>query len=329
VNLILEVSDTGIGVPKDQQDHIFGAFSQVAGQSTRKFGGTGLGLAITKRLTEMMRGNISLQSEPGKGSVFRFVFPNIVITELAESSSVARDGAGDLSQFAPSTILVADDVPLNRTLVAGYFEGTPHRLLQATNGLEAIEMARMHRPDVVLMDMRMPELDGYEATRRLKGDPETRNIPVIAVTASSFREEEARARQICNGFIRKPFNRAELIAELKNFLKLAGPGETPAGAAPATTLREAPISAEALARRPALLSKLRHEEQTIWPGLIKTKDMDEVEQFARRLSEVAAQGEWSALRAYAENLNTQVQEFDVARLPRTLEEFRNLIHSLP
>ena len=89
VNLILEVSDTGIGIPKEQQEHIFGAFSQVAGQSTRKFGGTGLGLTITKRLTEMMHGVITVQSEPGKGSTFRFTFPNVAITELAESDAIA------------------------------------------------------------------------------------------------------------------------------------------------------------------------------------------------------------------------------------------------
>src|SRR5207302_1017814 len=135
VNLILEISDTGIGIPKDQQESIFGAFSQVSGQSTRKFGGTGLGLTITKRLTEMMHGTITVQSEPGQGSTFRFVFPNVAITELAESSAMVRDGEGDFSQFAPATILVADDVALNRALLTGYFEGTAHTLITATNGL--------------------------------------------------------------------------------------------------------------------------------------------------------------------------------------------------
>ena len=170
MNLILEVEDTGIGIPKDQQETIFGAFSQVSGQSTRKFGGTGLGLTITKRLTEMMHGVITVRSEPGKGSTFRFVFPNVAITELAETSAVATDGEGDFTQFAPATILVADDVALNRALLTGYFEGTAHKLITATNGLEALEQAEQHRPDVILMDMRMPELDGHETTTRLKAN---------------------------------------------------------------------------------------------------------------------------------------------------------------
>ena len=117
---------------------------------------------------------------------------------------------------------------------------------------------------MILMDMRMPELDGHETTKRLKANPALKHIPVIAVTASSFREEEARARKICDGFIRKPFNRAELIAELKRFLKPAAAprsheleprSEKPPPSAAASALP----SAEALARRPELLAKLREQ----------------------------------------------------------------------
>ncbi|MGH7972508.1 MAG: ATP-binding protein, partial [Limisphaerales bacterium] len=302
VSLVLEVSDTGIGIPQDQQEHIFGAFAQVAGQSTRKFGGTGLGLTITKRLTEMMHGNISLESEPGKGSTFRFFFPEVAITELAQADAVVTDGEGDFTQFAPATILVADDVALNRQLVAGYFEGTGHKLITAVNGREAVEQARKHRPDVILMDMRMPELDGYEATKRLKANPELKPIPVIAVTASSFREEEARARKACDGFIRKPFNRAELIAELKRFLRpaeveTAQPSVTAAGAQPGAT--PAAVSAEAQARRPELLARLREHETPAWTRLSQTMSIGEIEEFANRLNGMAESGEWQDLGHFA------------------------------
>jgi CheY-like chemotaxis protein len=320
-----------MGIPKEQQERIFGAFSQVAGQSTRKFGGTGLGLTITKRLTEMMHGVITVQSEPGKGSAFRFMFPNVAITELAESDAIATDGQGDLNQFAPATILVADDVALNRALVAGYFEGTAHKLITATNGLEALEQAEKHRPDVILMDMRMPELDGHETTRRLKANPALKHIPVIAVTASSFREEEARARKICDGFIRKPFNRAELIAELKRFLPCLKPqaaSETVPTREAAAAVAESPVSAAVLARRTQLLAKLREEEEHVWPGLCKTMAMDKVEQFASRLKAWAEECQWSSLGAYAENLDQQVQEFDLTRLPPTLNNFPAIVRSL-
>jgi PAS domain S-box-containing protein len=330
VNLILEVSDTGIGIAKDQQEHIFGAFQQVSGQSTRKFGGTGLGLAITKRLTEMMHGQIEVESEPGQGSTFRFSFRDVMIAELAEPDAIATDGEGDFTQFAPSTILVADDVALNRALVKGYFEGTEHKLITAMNGLEALEQAEKHRPDVILMDMRMPDMDGYQATKQLKANPALRNIPVIAVTASSFREEEARARKACDGFIRKPFNRSELIAELKRFLKPAATGQTQPISPESKSALAAPLaaSATALARRPELLAQLRHERATVWPRLCRTMDMAEIEEFARRLRTWADQGQFRELQAYAVELTRQVEAFDVDRLPDTLQRFQSVCESI-
>jgi PAS domain S-box-containing protein len=324
VNLILEVSDTGIGIPKDQQEHIFGAFAQVTGQSTRKFGGTGLGLTITKRLTEMMHGTIEVQSELGKGTTFRFTFPDVAITELTQADAVAMDGQGDFSQFVPATILVADDVALNRRLVAGYFEGTGHSLVTANNGLEALEQAQKHRPDVILMDMRMPELDGYQATMRLKNNPQLKHIPVIAVTASSFREEEARARKICDGFIRKPFNRSELVAELKRFLKTAEIHEAKPSTVDAKQEGSAvtvAVSEGAMSRRPGLLAKLRGDETTAWRRLSQTMAIGEIEEFASRLCGVAASGEWKELNDYASALLQQAQDFDLERLPVTLQRF--------
>src|SRR5439155_737811 len=208
------------------------------------------------------------------------------ITELAESSPLIGGADGDFSQFAPATILVADDVAPNRALLAGYFEGTPHKLITTTNGREALELAERHRPDVILMDMRMPDLNGYEATAQLKANTALKDIPVIAVTASSFREEEARARKVCEGFIRKPFNRADLIAELKRFLKPAQPREQSSEEtvrSESPVVAEAPVAPGALAQRPELLAKLRKEQQTVWPELCQSLAMDEIEQFVQRL----------------------------------------------
>jgi CheY-like chemotaxis protein len=277
-----------------------------------------------------MRGTITVQSAPGQGSTFRFLFPRVEITALAGMNQATGDAEGDLSQFAPSTILVADDVALNRALLAGYFEGTQHTLISAANGLQALELAERHRPDIILMDMRMPDLDGHQTTARLKSNPALKHIPVIAVTASSFREEEARARKICDGFIRKPFNRAELIAELSRFLPLSKRPDQDS-AAPveaASSSSGSAVSAEALARRPHLLTKLRDEEQRVWPGLCKRKAMDEIEGFALRLKQWAVEGEWKALHSYAASLETQVQEFDLDRLPTTLQQFPAVVQGL-
>jgi hypothetical protein len=143
---------------------------------------------------------------------------------------------------------------------------------------------------------------------------------VIAVTASSFREEEARARRICDGFIRKPFNRAELIAELKRFLKSVEPASLP-GAAPVPAAAAAPAPAEVLAKRPALLVKLVEEKRTVWPGLIQRMEIGEIEEFALRLKGYAEEGSFAGLQAYAATLGQQAEAFEVDRLPQTLQDF--------
>jgi CheY-like chemotaxis protein len=279
----------------------------------------------------MMHGVITVQSDTGKGSTFRFVFPNVAITELAESNAAATDGQGDFNQFAPATILVADDVALNRALVAGYFEGASHKLITATNGLEALEQTEKHRPDVILIDMRMPELDGHETTKRLKANPALRHIPVIAVTASSFREEEAKARRICDGFIRKPFNRAELIGELKRFLKLGEKSDTQRFmAAQPRPVAEAPSAAPVGTpdRWPELVLKLRAEQSGVWSELCQTLELTPVEEFATRLRSLGESYAAPSLQRYGKELFNQAQQFDLDRMPKSLEAFPQLIEHL-
>jgi CheY-like chemotaxis protein len=214
--------------------------------------------------------------------------------------------------------------------LTGYFEGTGHELITATNGLEALQQAELHRPDVILMDMRMPELDGYEATKRLKANAALKNIPVVAVTASSFREEEARARKACDGFIRKPFNRAELIAELKRFLKPLAQAPSSSVLAPAVpqAVVPKPVSAAASARRPELLAKLREQEEQVWPKLVRALAMSKVEEFARRLKGWAEEGEWPGLAEYAATMERQAQEFDLDNLRATLQRYPDVCRDL-
>jgi CheY-like chemotaxis protein len=279
----------------------------------------------------MMGGTVTVQSAAGQGSTFRFKFPNLAITELGEPRTAEGGDGGDFSQFAPATILVADDIALNRQLVAGYFEGTAHQLLYATDGREAVALAERHRPDLILMDMRMPELNGYEATRLLKANPALKQIPVIAVTASSFREEEAKARTLCEGFIRKPFNRAELVAELQQFLKRAGEAAAAKRAeapGPPAAAAAAEVPAELVTKWPELLARLRAEQSGGWPELCETLELKPVEDFAARLRALGESYGAAPLRDYAAELLEQAQQYDLDRLPKTLEAFPPLIETL-
>ena len=212
VELILEVEDTGLGIPQGEQQRIFEEFTQQSGQNTKKYGGTGLGLAITKRLVEMMHGQILVRSVIGQGSAFRFTFPEIKLAKPGTTPAApsAFDQAYDLGDFQACKVLVADDVAMNRDLIRAFFFGTDHQLIEAENGREAVEMARGERPDVILMDVRMPVMDGVQATRALKADPALKDIPIIVVTASAMQSEEQILKPICDGYLRKPISRADL-----------------------------------------------------------------------------------------------------------------------
>jgi response regulator RpfG family c-di-GMP phosphodiesterase len=166
-------------------------------------------------------------------------------------------------------------------------------------------------------------LDGHETTKRLKAHAALRHTPVIAVTASSFREEEAKARKICDGFIRKPFNRSELIGELKRFLKPLAQTETeatPAMAAP-QAVAAAPISAGALARRPEILAKLREQEQQVWPKLVRTLPMAKVEEFARRLKNWAQEGSGTHYRTTPKRWNGKRRNLIWTNYPKPSRSF--------
>jgi CheY-like chemotaxis protein len=214
LDLQLSVIDTGIGIAASEQAQIFETFHQQTGQRSEKYGGTGLGLAITKRLVEMMGGNIAVDSQKGRGSAFVVVWPNIAIGKT--SDVVSQDDIEDVT-FDKVSVLIVDDVKLNRVLLKRFLSAFD--IFEAANGLEALESAEKHHPDVILMDMKMPEMDGYEATRQLKANEQLRHIPIIAVTASAFEDDERDIRSMgCDGYIKKPVSKRDLIQTLIQFL---------------------------------------------------------------------------------------------------------------
>ncbi|MCP5005348.1 MAG: response regulator, partial [Planctomycetes bacterium] len=219
INLTFSVVDTGIGIPEDQQTNIFDAFEQVKGQSTERYGGTGLGLAITKRIVEAMDGRIILESEVGRGSTFNVEIKEIEVAAVAkldtDSDEILDYNAVD---FEPARVLIVDDVAYNRDLLTTYLEEYGFDLIEAANGQEAIENTRKHRPDLILLDMKMPVMDGFEMSEVLKNDVSLKDIPVVAVTAWALKEEKERIRKVCDGYLSKPVKREELIKKVMKYL---------------------------------------------------------------------------------------------------------------
>lgn len=221
IDIEFRVSDTGIGIPAEMFDEIFAAFTQASSDTTRKFGGTGLGLAITSRLLEMLGSTIRLQSEPGEGSTFSFILhvseSERNLAEHADRESMAGPG----HKFDGQHILLVEDNKINAIIARKFMEEWNLKVDIAFNGLEAIEKLDHGNYHLILMDLQMPEMDGYKTTSLIRGrgvEPFI-SIPVIALTASSKAEVQEKISQAgMNDYVSKPFDPGELFARLTAYL---------------------------------------------------------------------------------------------------------------
>jgi CheY-like chemotaxis protein len=218
IDFDLKVMDSGIGIAGKNYQYLFDAFSQQSGQNSRQFGGTGLGLAITKRLVELMNGKIGVESELGKGSCFTVSFFDVKYTGTSQSRKEEFAWTEKNISFKESKILVVDDITHNRTLVLTFLNRYNVELFEAENGEEAVAKALEIKPDLIFMDIRMPKMDGYEATRQIKSNAATAGIPVIALTASTMQDELSKVLSHFDGYIQKPVHKKTLINELVRFL---------------------------------------------------------------------------------------------------------------
>jgi len=220
--LYAEIEDSGIGIPGNDIPHLFKHFVQTSTGINK--GGTGLGLALSKELVKLMGGEINVKTEFGKGSTFSFFI------ELIETMDSEKDLNEYKKQdrvkiikpeFLPCKILVVDDRPENLRVVDNLLKAVGFETNIAADGLEAVKKFEDWKPDLILMDLRMPVLDGYEATRMIKFSERGKNTPIIALTASAFEEEKTRAKAVgVQGYIRKPFRESELFTMIAELLKI-------------------------------------------------------------------------------------------------------------
>jgi PAS domain S-box-containing protein len=339
IQLVLQIQDTGIGIAPENQTRIFDIFTQSEGQSTRKYGGTGLGLTITRRLTEMLGGSIKLTSELGKGSILTLIFPSVIIETHTHQISKHHQDI-DFNQFVPANILIVDDIESNRHLLRSFFQSTEHKILEASDGYEAIQMAKNHHPDLIIMDILMPNLDGQEATLWLRNNPDTSTIPILILTASLMIGLRTQLEPHCQGFLTKPLVRADLVEALKGILtlrpeyNLSSPdlANSQGITKPIKELNDSPPSSTAIAEDlsllPELISKLKTEEETVWPRLRQTMIMKELRQFAKRLQVLCEEYPFVTLINYTTKLDCQIKEFDGDNLNHTINDFPNIRQDL-
>jgi len=314
LDLVLFVEDSGIGIPEDQISQIFESFKQQDGQSTRKYGGTGLGLSITKRLVEMMNGNITVRSTPGKGSVFEITLRGVDISagDFTTSRSEAFFDINSIS-FAHARVLVVDDIDSNRKFFRESLTLAGLDILEANNGQQGVQIAEEALPDVILMDIRMPVMDGYEATELIRTNPITSKIPIIAITASigTAKPEEWKQSGF-DGFLSKPVNLNELFNELFNYLKHSKKYDPAEINALPENMPEA-FNAEEMENMPELLRVVDSEIVPEWKNLSGAIEIDAVEKFGQKLSELSERHHWHLLQKYARDLLEFTEAFDIEK----------------
>ena len=221
LTLQVEIIDNGIGISEDQLINLFSVFEQADGGNTRKYGGTGLGLILSKRIIEMMGGNIWVVSELGSGSKFTFSFKAKKREELEKSKETDPGMSPDFLKNKKA--LIADDIEINRDIIIAMLEGTGMTFECAENGKEAVEIFKANPGDfdVIFMDMQMPEMDGLEATQmiRMLDVPEAITIPIIALTANVYRDDVIKCLDAgMNNHIGKPVMIDDLFEKLNMYL---------------------------------------------------------------------------------------------------------------
>lgn len=223
IDLKITVEDTGAGIPEESAERIFEPFEQYFSEGKFSYGGTGLGLTITKHLVTLMNGEISVRSNLGAGSVFIVTLPDVKIVNGQSAVSEEMENDIERIRFRKSTILIADDMRINRELIKEYLEGYDFFFLEAQNGSEVLEIVKEFHPDLLLLDMKMPVMDGYATASVLKGDPQLKEIPLIAITASALKRDRDAVRNLCDSFISKPVRANVLIREIMKFIPFEVP----------------------------------------------------------------------------------------------------------
>ena len=333
IELIITVEDSGVGIPENQQQLIFEAFKQQDGQATRQYGGTGLGLAITQRLADIMGGTITVTSKVGQGSVFKVLLNHVEVPEIS-LTSVLSDSSGPIPDpyseqqivFDEASVLIVDDIQYNRKLIKAYFRDTLITVIEAENGYEAVRCAQRHAPNLILMDLRMPVMDGYEALRQIRQIVKTKMLratPVLAVTASAMRKELYKIKE--KGFdeyMLKPVNKKALFQKIKRFLPYSVPDAVSELQEKIKTPEsESEIKASTLEE---VTGMLESKGADLWNLALKTGNFGDVKRFGAYIKQLGESYKLGLLTDFGSDLLLYTGSFDVENIMKTLEAYSSI-----
>ncbi len=325
LDLEISVEDTGIGISLKDQKRIFESFRQQHGQSTRKFGGTGLGLSISKKLVEIMNGRLRVESEPGKGSTFKILLQSVYVSSYEYPEVCKETEKSDRITFNKAKILVVDDVESNRILLNELLKSVNLEVLLAENGQEAVLLAKEYLPDLILMDLRMPVMDGIEATKEIKNNSSTKDIPVIALTASAKLSDQTKISESgFDGLLSKPVRINNLISELTGYLKHSDKGES----VKETEYRFKEIPVTGIKNLKELACSIKNEILPGLPELQGTLIMGDIVDFGKKLKSLGEKHNCRQLEDFGDNMVLFTGNFDILKINKYISEFPEIVKNL-
>ncbi len=331
--LKLQVSDTGIGIEPDQQGVIFLPFRQQSSKANRNHEGTGLGLAITKRLIEKMNGSIRLKSIPGIGSTFTVHIPEVKIVDAADEPIFKQPVNPEQLHFEQVNVLIVDDAPSNLQLMEVMLSQFNLKTKTAEGGREALEILKEHKPDLIILDILMPYIDGYETVKRIRDNKRLKDIPVLAFTAFTHREAHQEDDKLFDAFLHKPVDKKELFEMLQRFLKHSIKPETTSTLKQQAAEEDMNFDASALPegvkkQLPALIEILNTAFIEEWKHIKDHFVLFKIEDFAKRLQKTADSFKVEFLARYANRLLSDVDTLDLESLKKELHQFPNVVKKL-
>jgi len=322
IDLTIMVKDSGIGISKLNQEKIFNIFEQSENQDTKKYGGTGLGLAISKKLAILMGGSLRVESELGEGSNFIVSLKNIDIASLTNEDTDTESKIDYTSiKFESAVILIADDIKENRDLIKESFSDTDIKIIEAPDGKKALEIAKTQELDMIFMDIRMPVMDGYVATRLIK---EFSSVPVVALTASIMQEElEKLEGERFSGYLRKPVSRGELFKEVSKYIKYKSN---------ITKDVEEDISVSASISNAqgviAFLNALEPEIEMLYKEAKSTNNISVITDFSKALLALSLKHNVEYMVNYSELLLEKIDAFEINSISEMLKDYESKIEKL-
>ncbi len=331
-DLVFAVKDTGIGISQQHLQTIFDAFTQVHARDSKAYGGTGLGLSISRRLVEMLGGKLAVESEQGKGSQFTITLPAVPFTPSTHEYASPTEDLSTLD-LTDVTVMIAEDVELNRVLLREALEPLGATVHEAVNGRELLEMMDRIQPDIILLDMRMPVMDGYTAARALRERPGWESIPVVAITASVMKEEREKAYQSgCDVIVRKPVDLHELLSVMKKLLPVHTrqqpvsvlAGEEPQAPEPQDHIQQ--LDAEHKATLPDLVNSLQTDLLAEWKSIAGTGlNLNELKSFGRKVHELGKEYNVLPLTTFGSEVVHAAEDMRVEDLMQVFETFPEIV----